>query len=103
MAMATTPYQRHDQIILSTDTGTVGTCTSFSQDGTVSVEWGEVAQPWLAASYPAHYRAVWHICWDEPPAPIGLNSRAIRHLRKAGRRMSRRNYRHACKTVGRAA
>ena len=42
----------------------------------------------------------WHICWDEPPAQIGLDSRALRHLRETGRSMSRRNYRQACKAVG---
>ena len=122
MAMPTTPYQRHDQISLSTSSGTVGTCTSFSQAATASVEWRELAQPWSAANYPAEYTATyryaiddnentvlspasgsgrWHVCWDEPTAPEGLNSRALRHLHKSGCRVSMRNYRQACKAVGR--
>ena len=49
---------------------------------------------------PASGSGRWHVCWDEPTAPEGLNSRALRHLRKTGRRMSWRNYKQACKAVG---
>lgn len=115
MAMSTTPYQRNDQIILSTDTGTVGTCTSFTQgteDTTVYRYSWDGGDNYADANPGYHEHTVlspasgsgrWHICWDEPPAPIGLDSRALRHLRKTGRRMSHRNYRQACKAVGRAS
>lgn len=45
---------------------------------------------------------LWQSFLGIAPTPFGLDSRALRHLRKTGRRMSRRNYRQACKSVGRA-
>lgn len=46
------------------------------------------------------YPFPWHVCWDNSPLAEGLSTRALRHLRNAGRRMSRRNYRQSVKAVG---